>query len=283
MKRILLHSNSIIQHLDSAAFILDIEDRITDANPAARSYSSKPLNEIEGLKVGDAFFWWNDLEEMVQKSPEISQEFRIELDGLRRYMNLNITPIWDNAHSQIIGRLVVLRDISGEKLAGEAVALAQIKNEFLAKVGHELRSPLTSILGIAEMLDYGVYGRLTEEQKKAIHIISESTQAMARLVNDLLQQSNLERGTFQLDVTEFSVADLINRVIEHAKPTAALKGLILTKEIGEGIPEKFRGDSLRIYQVIVNLVDNAINYTLEGEVRLSAMKAGENLLKHSSS
>ena len=109
------------------------------------------------MPVGKAFDWWNSIAPEQRAAIEAQHDITLYIDGMRCYFSLQITPIW-NSSSKLTGRFVILRDITGDKLAGEAMALAQVKTEFLAKVGHELRSPLTSILGLAEMLDYGVYG-----------------------------------------------------------------------------------------------------------------------------
>jgi len=262
----------MIHQMDSVAIILDVRDRIIDLNNAAISLLG---GHQEGESIEDIFEWWGDVEERNQVKLETNHDIPVVLDGLRRYYNLQITPIWNRRRNDVIARLVILRDITGDKLAGEAIALAQVKTEFLAKVGHELRSPLTGILGIAEMLDYGVYGPLTEKQLDAVRMISESTQNMTRMVNDLLQQSKLERGIFKLDITEFPLSDLLNQVIDHAKPMARVKGLKLHWEFTPDVPEKIQGDSLRLYQIIVNLLDNAIKYTLEGEIVLRVFMADE--------
>jgi signal transduction histidine kinase len=153
-----------------------------------------------------------------------------------------------------------------EKQAAEALALAQAKTDLLAKVSHELRSPLTSILGVTEMLDYGVYGPLSREQKDAVKLVSECTQQMTRLINDLLEESRLERGAFQLEEVEFTLDDIVQRLRRQMGPAARAKDLRLTIRVAPELPQVLYGDPLRIYQVIQNLVDNAIKYTETGQI-----------------
>lgn len=256
-----------IHHLDSPAFILDTRSRIVDLNEGAKTLLDQKDADPIGVYISDACRWWSMLSEDLQQSDEANLEHPIVIDGLRRYVNIAIHPV-GNFRNRSAARMVILRDITGEKLAREAIALAQVKTEFLAKVGHELRSPLTGILGIAEMLDYGVYGSLSEEQHKAVQMISESTKHMTRMVNDLLQQSKMERGTFRFDISVFSVRELIQRVTAHFEPLSKMKGLDLSLEIDPEVPEKIENDSLRLYQILVNLTDNAIKYTLKGGIRL---------------
>jgi signal transduction histidine kinase len=156
-----------------------------------------------------------------------------------------------------------------------AVSLAPVKSEFLAKVSHELRTPLTSILGITEMLEYGVYGPLSREQKEALHLIADSSQQMVRLVNDLLEQARLDRGVLQLDVSEFVVEDLFNRLRISQLQAARSKGLNFTCSVGPDVPVILRGDVLRIYQILRNLVDNAIKYTDKGQVSVQVLQGGQ--------
>ncbi len=230
----------MIHQMDSIAIILDPKDRIIDLNSAAISLLG---GHQEGESIGQIFEWWGEEADINNIKLEMNHDVPVVLGGLRRYYNLQISPIWNRRRNAVIARLIILQDITGDKLAGEAIGLAQVKTEFLAKVGHELRSPLTSILGIAEMLDYGVYGPLTEKQLEAVRMISDSTQHMTRMVNDLLQQSKLERGIFKMDITEFPLSDLLNKVIDHAKPMARVKGLKLRWEFMSDVPVKIRGDS----------------------------------------
>jgi signal transduction histidine kinase len=156
-----------------------------------------------------------------------------------------------------------------------APALLPVKSEFLAKVSHELRTPLTSILGITEMLEYGVYGPLSREQKEALRLIADSSQQMVRLVNDLLEQSRLDRGVLQLDVADFVVGDLINRLRMSLIQAARSKGLCLACNIAPEVPLILRGDVLRIYQILHNLTDNAIKYTDKGKVSVEVYRSGQ--------
>ncbi|MDI6694571.1 MAG: HAMP domain-containing sensor histidine kinase [Anaerolineales bacterium] len=184
-----------------------------------------------------------------KQKPEQARPFAIQR---RKYLN----------------RAVFLRDTKSERLAEEAISLAQAKTEFLAKVSHELRTPLTSILGVSEMLDYGVYGPLSREQKDAIKIITDCTQHMARLVTDLLEQSQLERGNFKLELVDFVLEDVIVRLRRYTAPIARAKGLALQFEVSPEVPPILHGDAQRVYQILHNLVENAIKYTPSGQVKV---------------
>ena len=264
----------IIQRLDAAAIILDLRDRVIELNPAAYRLLSDADIDPVGSTAELAFEWWKLIDPKQRNAIEAQKEILLMINGMRCFFSLQITPIW-NSSSKLTGRFVILRDITGDKLAGEAMALAQIKTEFLAKVSHELRSPLTSIIGLAEMLEYGIYGSLSEDQLGAVKMIFNSSQQMTRIVNDLLQQSRLERGTFRLDISEFVIADLLERLALQIKPTAKVKGLDFELNISPDMPKTIRGDSLRLYQIFSNLIDNAIKYTHHGKVTASLFKHDE--------
>ena len=153
--------------------------------------------------------------------------------------------------------------------------MAQVKTEFLAKVGHELRTPLTAILGVVDMLQRGIYGPLSEDQNQAIEILNMSSQHIARLVSDLLQQASLERGNFSLEVSNFSIRQLVDQMEKNLSGYARAKGLDLITEIDPELPPRLSGDSLRIYQVLVNLAQNAIKYTQTGSISVRIYKQDE--------
>lgn len=266
--------SSRIDTLQSAALILDRKDRVIDANAVMRDTLISNGKEPVGEQVGKIFDWWTQIDLKYRNAIEVQQDVCLEIDHQTRYYNLQITPLWDQ-QQQLSGRLLLLRDITANKQAEEAVALAQVKTEFLAKVGHELRTPLTAILGVVDMLQRGIYGPLSEDQNQAIEILNMSSQHIARLVSDLLQQASLERGNFSLEVSNFSIRQLVDQMEKNLSGYARAKGLDLITEIDPELPPRLSGDSLRIYQVLVNLAQNAIKYTQTGSISVRIYKQDE--------
>ncbi|MEW5872863.1 MAG: histidine kinase N-terminal 7TM domain-containing protein [Chloroflexota bacterium] len=259
--------SAVIERLNAAALILDTKDRVVDINLTMREAFTKDDDLIYGRAVNDVFDWWKQLEEQHAQAIETQHEIVLRQDSMKRTFSMQITPIW-NQTQQMTGRLVILRDITSARLAEEALALAQVRSEFLSRVGHELRTPLTSLLGLTEMLENGVYDPLNEEQHEAVGMLKGSTQQMIRLVNDLLEQARVERSTFQLEIVEFRMKDLMERLVKSLEASAHVKGLALEVEIDPKLPATQRGDPLRIYQILSNLVENAIKYTVQGKVSL---------------
>jgi two-component system, sensor histidine kinase and response regulator len=258
---------SVIDSLDTAAIILDLQGKIVAINAAAARQFLINESQVHRKPVTAIFAWWKDVEQCIGDCIDLQKDIQPTVRDKKYQYNVQITPIWDD-HQNLNGRLVLIRDISVERAAEGAQSLASVRAEFLAKVSHELRTPLTSILGISEMLDYGVYGPLSHEQKEALRLIADSSQHMVRLVNDLLEQTRLERGALELDIAEFVMEDLVNRLRVNTIQVARSKGLSLTFEIARDVPSILRGDALRLYQILRNLVDNAIKYTEKGQVKL---------------
>jgi signal transduction histidine kinase len=266
--------SSRIDTLQSAALILDRKDRVMDVNSVMRNTLITNGNEPVGEQAANIFDWWAQIDSKYRDAIEVQQDICLEIDRITRYYNLQITPLW-NQQQKLSGRLVLLRDITANKQAEEAVALAQVKTEFLAKVGHELRTPLTAIIGVVDMMQRGFYGPLNEDQSEAIEILHMSTQHIARLVGDLLQQASLEHGDFSLEVSNFSIRQLVEQMDRNLSGYAKAKGLDLFTEIDPEMPPKLDGDSLRIYQILVNLAQNAIKYTQAGSVKVRIYKQDE--------
>src|SRR4030067_3007383 len=150
-----------------------------------------------------------------------------------------------------------------------------IKRDFVANVSHELRTPLASIKGYAEtLLDGAMEDR--ETLRNFLSIIDKHANRMTALIEELLTLSMLESHQMPLKLEAVEIRGLINGVIQGFDKNARDKGLKLTGEIQDGLP-KVTADKVRLEQVIVNLVDNAIKYTNQGEVRVIARSENSHL------
>jgi two-component system NtrC family sensor kinase len=165
-----------------------------------------------------------------------------------RIFNAMRTPI------EGVGQAVVLNDITHLK------ELDRIKSEFVTTVSHDLRSPLTAILGYVELIERA--GQVNEQQRDFIERVQISVQQITNLVTDLLDLGRIESG---VDSTREStpIAVLARYAAEGLRGTAETKGVELTLNLPEGLP-LINGDPIRLRQMIGNLVENAIKYTPEG-------------------
>ncbi len=154
-----------------------------------------------------------------------------------------------------------------------AQAANQLKSEFVATVSHELRTPLTSVLGYTDMLRLGVYGHLTDGLQNAIAQISDSSEHLLRLINDLLDFAKIEAGQQTLHEDCLALSDLIAEVVRICAPQAQRKNLTLRTDIDRTLPAKVYIDQLRLRQILLNLVANAIKFTDQGTITLRARRA----------
>ncbi len=178
--------------------------------------------------------------------------------------------------SQSITIYGVVSDITKHKQVEETLALARdqalkasrLKSQLLAKVSHELRTPLNAILGFTEMLEFGIYGPLSDKQQETTSEIIDSAKYLTTLVNELLDQAQLDAGKLTLDVSAFAPADLIEYVQSTVEVLAQAKGLTVTADIAANVPATLCGDPARVQQILVNLVSNAIKFTRRGTVQV---------------
>jgi signal transduction histidine kinase/HAMP domain-containing protein len=189
----------------------------------------------------------------------------ITLLGTRRAFARYATPVRDG-HGRLIGRLLVLREVTGEREA------ERVKEEFFALVSHELRTPLTAILGYVELV-LGEHTRADAaavEQHRYLEIVERNAQRLLRLVGDLLFAAQVESGSLLLEPGIVDLPQITREAVEAARPRAEDAGILLSAQIDELGP--CVGDRDRIAQVLDNLISNALKFTPSDghvEVRLS--------------
>lgn len=148
------------------------------------------------------------------------------------------------------------------------------KSEFVANMSHELLTPMNGIVGMTDLL---LAGELPDREKRFVNSIVGSSNALLRIINDLLDFSKIESGTLKLEHVRFSVRDCVEDVCSSLAETAHKKNIELICYVDENVPEKMDGDPNRIRQILNNLITNAIAFTEKGEVvvRLTQSEAGE--------
>ncbi len=158
---------------------------------------------------------------------------------------------------------VYARDLELARTKAEEATRA--KSEFLANISHEVRTPMNAMIGMTEL---ALGTRITREQREYLNAIQNSANALLTLINDLLDFSKIEARKLQLDHVGFNLRDALEDSLRVLAPRAHQKGIELACHINTGVPDALIGDPLRLRQIVVNLVGNAIKFTERGEVVL---------------
>ncbi|MBN2885733.1 MAG: PAS domain S-box protein, partial [Chromatiaceae bacterium] len=156
----------------------------------------------------------------------------------------------------------------------EAERLAALKNAFLANMSHEIRTPLNAILGLVHI---GRREHDTDSAGTLFRRIEQAGQHLLGLLNDVLDYSRIEAGKLGILTEPFRLADCLAEVQSIISPQASAKSLSLRIELAPSLPEWVRGDALRLRQILINLLGNAVKFTPTGEIGLRVTRAGEAL------
>ncbi|QDK36859.1 ATP-binding protein [Bdellovibrio sp. NC01] len=147
--------------------------------------------------------------------------------------------------------------------------MLKLKSSFLANMSHEIRTPLNGIIGMSKLLEHSP---LNDRQMEYVETIKTSSASLLSLINDILDFSKIESGKFQLEETNFELASLLKSTVSIVEYSAKAKNLEIILDVQEEVPEFYTGDPLRIRQILLNLLNNAIKFSDQGPILLRVSK-----------
>ena len=273
---------------DYSILLLDPHGMVLTWNEGAERLNGYKEEEIVGRSV-DCFYLDEDIAagkpgqalEQARKDGQFENVgWRRRKDGSRFYADTLLTAIRDD-QNQLIGFAKITRDITQEKRTeqelraaiGQAESASRAKSEFVANMSHELRTPMNAVLGMTYLLGSS---RLSPDQRKYLDMIRASGQSLLDILNDILDFSKIEAGRMELSIAEFRLGDVLDAIATIMSVNAGEKDLELAIGVGPNVPHMLIGDALRLQQIMINLVGNAIKFTECGEVSVLVELVAQN-------
>lgn len=265
---------AIIENSDDAIVSKDMNGFITSWNKSAQRIFGYSATEAVGKHITliipqDRLHEEDKIISALRSGNRIDhfETWRRRKDGTLVPVSVTVSPIRDR-EGVIIGASKIARDISERINAEKAVQdSAQKKDEFLANMSHELRTPMNAVIGIANLLQS--MDDLPEKAKTFVGTLKISADNLLELINDLLDFAKIESGAVELDQVEFCLAEQVEKVISVTNVRAREKGLNLYVLVDPELNGRgFIGDPLRLHQVLMNIVSNAIKFTDKGSVQV---------------
>ena len=266
-------SQAILESIADGVIVFDTKGSAIQANPALSNLINLPLNNIVNATVND----------LVESSPMDAknkgtlagvltkrgrQQASHRVEWGKKTLSISSGQVLDRDGSEV-GTVAVFRDFTKE------AELEKMKSAFVAMVSHELRTPISAILGYAEIFMEQIYGPLNEKQVKMTSRIVSNSSRLLNLVNDLLDQAQMEAGKLRIKYESIKPSDLLESIHSVMDKLTDDKGLKLTSELNSNMPETLIGDSARLQQILVNLVNNAVKFTDEGSIHVQLSKLNE--------
>ncbi len=299
------YSLSLIEASRDPLVTISISGKITDMNQATVNITGLTREGLTGTDFFDYFTEPQKAREVYQKV--FAEGFVADFPLTLRHIEGKLTDVLFNGSvykdddGKVLGVVIVARDTAeqkrSEKELTEAIVFAELatgiaeeakhkaeeatriaedavkaKQQFLSNMSHEIRTPMNAIIGFTKVL---LKTEFTAKQKEYLHAIKLSGDALIVLINDILDLAKVDAGKMTFEQTPFKMALSISAMLHLFEPKIREKNLKLIKEYDDRIPEVLIGDPVRLHQIILNLVSNAVKFTNKGEIKVSIQLLSE--------
>lgn len=274
----------ILEKMTDGIMMLDCDLRITQCNAVCQSRLGLSRGEIIGKPASEFFALSASFPLERETARDVDMEFDAILAGRTEPVPVRATAsVVRDQEKDLVGILLVLRDITQLQLLEREIsdrkrverelllakdrahAATEAKSDFLAKISHEMRTPLNSILGMLELLSEH---SLNLEARAYLRIAERSSQSLLDLINDLLDISGIEAGKISIEERPFHFRRLVEEAMDVIHHRAHAKGVSLDLTFSHDMPSHLVGDPARLKQILLNLLGNAVKFTERGGVRL---------------
>jgi two-component system, NtrC family, sensor histidine kinase KinB len=262
-------TEAAIDSLYDPVIVTDGDGRVTKLNPAAEEIFGMHVGEVaRDVRIAGAVAEALESQRPVA-AEEMSSVLPLAVAGSERAFRLRTTPMRDSDH-HLLGAVTLLEDITHLR------EIDRLKSEFIATASHELRTPLTSVqMGVYLLLERAA-GELTEKQVEVLSACRDDCDRLDQLMRDLLDVSRIEAGESKPSFEAVRTRDLLDAATKELQPQVESKGLDFKVEAPIDLP-LVKVDRSQVERVLANLVVNAIRYTKQGEIKISAQTRGNSV------
>lgn len=260
---------ALILSLPVAVATVDMDDTIGTINPAFETLYQYSPKEAVGRHIDDLVVPEELREQGKQFSAQARQGGHVKAVSQRQkkdgsLVDVELQGVQVHVGDELVGSFVIYHDITEIlKARKEAEAANRAKSTFLASMSHEIRTPMNAIIGMSELM---METDLDDEQREFAEIVRNSSEALLTIINDILDFSKVEAGKVEMDYQPFDLRECVESALDLMALEATNKGLDLAFEMKPGTLPAVVGDMTRLRQIIINLMNNALKFTDEGEV-----------------
>ncbi|MEY4963921.1 MAG: hypothetical protein RLZZ323_1240 [Bacteroidota bacterium] len=277
----------LLYNLEVGIVVHNLETSIVMCNPKASTLLGINSEEMKSMNGNDSNWMFYDEDDLPLTVEDYPVNVILRTGQPIKNLKAKVTRSKTNESSLLLVNGFPLKNYNGElseivisfiditdanqmeteliKAKEQAEAANKAKSSFLANMSHEIRTPLNGIIGFTDLL---LKTKLDQDQSEYMGIVNQSAILLMEIINDILDFSKIEEGRLELNVEETDLYELSHQVINLFKHQATTKNIELILNIGNNIPQYIYSDSIRLKQILVNLIGNAIKFTNEGKIQL---------------